>query len=187
MKKFLAVLLLTLTIVSSCLDGHFDKEDENRYFMYRNTIPYYFYDADSVSLIDIHDSYSYPLSYVGDYLPEVKIYSQDANGLFLTNYDGIGVDSTGKYFWYCYNKGCYDSTHFSYNVRARYNHDQIDVQYLFDTLDQYNVTIYLHKLTYNGVIIRAYEEDSTKFISADHVDVYKYKDSTVVKPFFKEK
>ncbi|MBO4243780.1 MAG: hypothetical protein J5882_01820 [Bacteroidales bacterium] len=187
MKKFLLPTLLFGLIMSACSDK-FDNssDDANRYFIYSNTIPYYFYDSTGNLMIDFNKSATYPISYVEE-MPDISLRSATSNNLFLSNYDGIGKDSDGKTYWYSYNKGCYDSTHFRYFVHTPYLLDTIDIEYKYDTLDTYDILIYVHKLTYNGVVIRAYEEDTTKLITSDRVNVFKYKDKTVVQPVYKEK
>ena len=189
MKRFaLPILSLLLLFVASCLENdHYEAEQGSRYFIYKNTIPYYFYDSTGNSIITFNNWNTYPLSYVGSLPSKIEIEAATSTNQFLSNYDGVGIDTAGRIYWYSYNKGCYDSTHFTYNVRTPYLHDTIDIEYKFDTVSTYDLIIYVHKLTYNGVVIRAYEEDSTKLITADHVDVFKYKDKTVVKPVYKEK
>lgn len=188
MKRFALSLLMLMLFVVSCLDkDHYEEEQGNRFFIYKNTIPYYFYDSTGNSMIVFNNGATYPLSYVGSSLPSnIQIEAATNTYQFLSNYDGVGIDSLGCPFWYSYNKGCYDSTHFSYYVYTPYLRDTIDIEYKFDTVSTYDVIISLHKLTYNGVVIRAYEYDSTKLITSDHVDVFKYKDRTVVKPVYKE-
>lgn len=187
MKRFALPILLILLFGVSCIDKYDNHESDqgNRYFIYKNTIPYYFYDSTGNSMIIFNNATTYPLSYVGS-LPNIQLEAATDKIQFLSNYDGVGIDSVGRPYWFSYNKGCYDSTHFSYNVHTPYLHDTIDIEYKYDTVSTYDIIIYVHKLTYNGVVIRANEDDTTKLITSDHVDVFKYKDKTVVKPVYKE-
>lgn len=187
MKKFLLPTLLIVLISSACSDK-FDNynNDESRFFFYSNTIPYYFYDSTGNSMIDFNNMNTYPLSYTKT-VPIISVQSYTDNNLFLNNYDGIGKDSDGNTYWYSYNKGCYDSTHFRYYVDTPYLNDTIDIEYKFDTITDYNILVYVHKFTYNGVVIRANEDDDSKLITSERVNVFKYKDKTVVQPVYKEK
>lgn len=189
MKKFLLPTLVAALMMSACSDKFDSSYDEaNRYFIYSNTIPYYFYDSTGNAMVQFDNQATYPISYV-ELVPEVTVTSSKSNNRTLSNYDGIGKDTTGKVFWYSYNKGCYDSTHFRYFVNhpVPYQKDTIDVEYKYDTIDVYNILVYVDKLTYNGVVIRANEYDSTKLITSERVDVFKYKNKTEVKPVYKEK
>ena len=190
MKRIILQLLTIIALFCAACADKFDNNgnaEESRYFISRNTIPYYFYDSTGSPIIKYFDRTTYPLSYV-DSMPDIiTIEEANQSAMLFSNYDGIGMDTSGKAFWFCFNKGCYDSTKFQYFVRTQYLHDTINVEYIYDTIDIYRVMIYVHKLTYNGVLICGYEEDSTKRITSDHVDVFKYNDSTVVKPVYKQK
>ncbi|MBP5369528.1 MAG: hypothetical protein J6Z01_13865 [Bacteroidales bacterium] len=190
MKRIILQLITIIALFCAACADKFDNNrntEESRYFISRNTIPYYFYDSTGSPIIKYFDRTTYPLSYV-DSMPDIiTIEEANQSAMLFSNYDGIGMDTSGKAFWFCFNKGCYDSTKFQYFVRTQYLHDTINVEYIYDTIDIYRVMIYVHKLTYNGVLICGYEEDSTKRITSDHVDVFKYNDSTVVKPVYKQK
>lgn len=188
-KSILPLLTIIVFFCGACADkfDHNGNSEENRYFISRNTIPYYFYDSLGNSIIKYLDRTTYPLSYVDSMPDMITIEASNQSAMFFSNYDGIGMDTSGKAFWFSFNKGCYDSTNFQYYVRTPYLHDTINIEYIYDTLDIYKVMIYIHKLTYNGVLICGYEEDTAKSITSDHVDVFKYKDSTVVKPVYKQK
>ncbi|MBO4372896.1 MAG: hypothetical protein J5826_08205 [Bacteroidales bacterium] len=187
MKRVPLLLVALFLFVCACSDK-FDNNssDDNRYFIYKNTTPYYFYDSTGAEMIKFGNKNTYPLSYVTNDI-EITLQYATYNHQLLSNWDGIAIDTAGKTCWYSYNKGCYDSTHFRYYVHTPYLEDTIDIEYLFDTINVNNIMIYVHKFTYNGVVINAYEEDSTKHIASDHIDVFKYKDKTVVKPVYKEK
>lgn len=190
MKRIILQLITIIALFCAACADKFDNNrntEESRYFISRNTIPYYFYDSTGSPIIKYFDRTTYPLSYV-DSMPDIiTIEEANQSAMLFSNYDGIGMDTSGKAFWFCFNKGCYDSTKFQYFVRTQYLHDTINVEYIYDTIDIYRVMIYVHKLTYNGVLICGYEEDSTKRITSDHVNVFKYNDSTVVKPVYKQK
>ena len=137
-------------------------------------------------MIKFGDKTTYPISYITTFT-DISLQYATYNQQFFSNWDGIAIDTAGKTCWYSYNKGCYDSTHFRYFVSTPLLDDTIDIEYFYDTINVNDIMIYVQKLTYNGVIINAYEEDSTKHIASDHIDVFKYKDKTVVKPVYKEK
>lgn len=187
MKRVPLLLVALFLCICACSDK-FDNNtsDDNRFFIYKNTTPYYFYDSTGAEMIKFGDKTTYPISYITTFT-DITLQYATYNQQFFSNWDGIAIDTTGKTCWYSYNKGCYDSTHFRYFVSTPLLDDTIDIEYLYDTINVNNIMIYVHKLTYNGVIINAYEEDSTKHIVSDHIDVFKYKDSTVVKPVYKEK
>ena len=97
MKKFLLPTLVAALMMSACSDKFDSSYDEaNRYFIYSNTIPYYFYDSTGNAMVQFDNQATYPISYV-ELVPEVTVTSSKSNNRTLSNYDELSKTLLAKF------------------------------------------------------------------------------------------
>ena len=99
MKRVPLLLVALFLCICACSDK-FDNNssDDNRFFIYKNTTPYYFYDSTGAEMIKFGDKTTYPISYITTFT-DVTLQYATYNQQFFSNWDGIAIDTTGKTCW----------------------------------------------------------------------------------------